>query len=145
MEFFAHARVPFSVNGLQQFVRIDTLPEWCASVDRVLEHDGDRGSIYCVWGEFRVHREMIRDGVRFTLPGCPNALQWTVTADDIGGGRVVVHLTINRAEHDADFVASMEQFVADFCAGLERHVPEILKAQRDQAAAEKPEGMPWFG
>ena len=66
-------------------------------------------------------------------------------ADDAGGGRVVVHLTINRAEHDADFVASMEQFVADFRAGLERQVPEILRAQREQAAAEKPEGMPWFG
>ena len=50
------------------------LLRWYASIERALADHGASGEIYTVWGRFRVHREEIRDGVRFTLPGCPNAL-----------------------------------------------------------------------
>ena len=80
MEFYATAPVRLRAEDLQRHLRIDTLPQWCASIDKVLAHEGDRGNIYSVWGEFRIRREVIRDGVRFSLPGCPNARQWTVTA-----------------------------------------------------------------
>jgi hypothetical protein len=125
MEFYATAPVRLRAEDLQRHLRIDTLPQWCASIDKVLAHEGDRGSIYCVWGEFRVRREVIHDGVRFTLPGCPNALQWTVTA----GSGVTVHCTINRSEHDPDFIESLEQFVAHWRLGLESGIKRIAGAQ----------------
>ena len=122
MEFFATAAIIASVDDLQHRLTIADLPRWCASVDKVLSDAGVRGDIYCAWGSFRVHREEIRDGVRFTLPGCPNALQWTVTTGQPPqADHVVVHLTINRTEHDPDFVDSNRQFVADWKRGLEEH------------------------
>jgi hypothetical protein len=33
----------------------------------------------------------------------------------------VIHLTINRIEHDQDFIRSIQQFVDDWKAGLEAH------------------------
>lgn len=122
MEFFATAGVRTDVLELQRRLSISEFPRWCASVSEVFCDDGGRGEIYCVWGRFRVHREDIRDGVRFTLPGCPNALQWTVTTGQSPEpNKVVVHLTINRSEHDPDFIESNQQFVIDWCAGLEEN------------------------
>ena len=122
MEFFATADVVATVAELQRRLSITDLPRWCASVDKTLSDAGDRGEIYCVWGGFLVHREEIRDGLRFTLPGCPNALQWTVTTGQPPNpDQVVVHLTINRTGHDSDFVDSNRQFVADWKRGLEEH------------------------
>lgn len=122
MEFYATAAIRTDALELQRRLTIAALPHWCASIDTVLCDEGSRGEIYCVWGTFRVHREDIRDGVRFSLPGCPNALQWTVTAGQLPDPhKIVVHLTINRAEHDADFIVSNELFVAAWRAGLEAH------------------------
>ncbi|MFZ5621428.1 MAG: hypothetical protein ACOY5W_10430 [Pseudomonadota bacterium] len=124
MEFFATVDIPATVTDLQDRLSITALPRWCASVGEVFSDAGSTGEIYCVWGQFRVNREEIRDGVRFTLPGCPNALQWTVTTGQPPApDRVVVHLTINRTEHDPDFVESNRQFVLDWKAGLESHWP----------------------
>ncbi len=120
MEFFSSAVVQTNVFELQRRLVISEFPRWCASVSEVFSDEGGRGEIYCVWGRFRVHREDIRDGVRFSLPGCPNALQWTLTTGQLPEPhKIVVHLTINRREHDPDFIASNQQFVADWCAGLE--------------------------
>ena len=122
MEFFATADVVATVAELQRRLSITDLPHWCASVDKTLSDAGDEGEIYCVWGGFLVRREEIRDGLRFTLPGCPNALQWTVTTGQPPyPDQVVVHLTINRTGHDSDFVESNRQFVADWKRGLEEH------------------------
>jgi hypothetical protein len=96
MEFFATARLVASPDQLRDRITGPRLAEHCAAIDRVLEwrDDLDVGEIDCLWGQFAVRRELIRDGVRFTLPGCPNALAWTVTA---ASGGVLVHCTINRA------------------------------------------------
>ena len=127
MEFFATAAIPTSVSELQRRLTIATLPSWCASIDKVLSDEGSRGEIYCLWGKFRVHREEIRDGVRFSLPGCPNALQWTVTTGQQPEPRhIVIHLTINHTEHDKDFVDSNRLFVADWKAGIETHWRGVL-------------------
>ncbi len=122
MEFFALAAVPASVDDLRRRLTITDLTLWSASISAVFRDGGTEGEIYCVWGQFRVRREEIRDGVRFTLPGCPNALQWTVTTGQPPEpDKVVIHLTINRAEHDPDFVESNAQFVANWRSGLEAH------------------------
>jgi hypothetical protein len=130
MEFFATAAIPASVTELQRRLIISDLPSWCASIDKVLSDEGSCGEIYCLWGTFRVHREDIRDGVRFSLPGCPNALQWTVTTGQLPQPQhIVIHLTINRTEHDQDFIDSNRQFVDDWKAGIEAHWREGLKSE----------------
>jgi hypothetical protein len=120
MEFFAHARATATGALLQECLTVGSLPAFCASVDRVLEQAGeDAGTVYCVWGQYRVHREPINGGVRFTLPDCPNALAWTVTTDQPPDPDVVVvHCTIARTEHDPDFIETIEQFVEDWSGGL---------------------------
>jgi hypothetical protein len=115
MEFFRQFAADIDETELQQLITLERLPQLCASIDTLLEDHGEHGRIYCVWGEFRVQREPIRNGVRLTLPGCPNALAWTITAEQQS---VTIHCTINRNDHDADFIASIEQFVDDWQCGL---------------------------
>lgn len=120
MEFFALARLQTDPETLQRALGIEHLARWCDSIDSVLEHAGDQGRIYCVWGEFAVTRNAIRGGVRFSLPGCPNALAWTVTTGlPPDPEAVVIHCTINRREHDPDFIETIEAFVDDWRRGLE--------------------------
>ena len=121
MEFFAIAEIATSEQSLRKRLTIADLPLYCASIDTVLTVLGDRGRIYCTWGEFAVHRQDIRGGVRFSLPGCPNGLQWTLTTGfPPAPAQTVIHCTINRPQHDADFIASIETFVADWRRGLEQ-------------------------
>lgn len=120
MEFFAIANRTIAAETLQARLDITTLPSWCASITQVLSHDGDTGEIYCVWGQFIVHRELIRGGVRFTLPKCPNAFAWTVTTGlPPAPDRVVIHCTINRRDHDAEFIATIEQFADNWRRTIE--------------------------
>ena len=119
MEFFARARHELTAEGLARHITGPALAAHCDAIDRVLHwrEDRDEGEIYCLWGQFAARREVIRQGVRFTLPGCPNALAWTLTAEP---GGALVHCTINRAEHDPDFIESIRTFVDDWRLGLER-------------------------
>ncbi len=119
MEFFAYAGVRMSASDIQRYINISNLVEWCTSIDKVLSVQDERGDIYCVWGEFRVHRELISEGVRFTLPNCKNGLQWTLTPNPANFAEVMIHCTINRPDHDRDFVDSLEIFVNDWRAGIE--------------------------
>ena len=122
MEFFATTLIPASAADLQRRLTISKLPNWCASIEQVLGDEKSSGEIYCVWGTFNVHREDVQGGVRFSLPGCPNAFQWTVTTgQEPEPLHTVIHATINRTEHDPDFIASIRQFVADWKTGLEAH------------------------
>jgi len=121
VEFYAHLDKPHSPDDLQQRLTIDSLPHFCASIDKVLENNIDQGRIYCVWGEFTVHRENINGGVRFSLPSCPNAVAWTITSGHPPDPRqTVIHFTINRPQHDQDFIDSIEVFVADWLKGLQQ-------------------------
>jgi hypothetical protein len=120
MEFFATTVIPASVSDLQRRLTIGELPRWCASIEKVLSDAKTSGEIYCVWGTFHAHREDLRQGVRFSLPHCPNALQWTVTTGHPPDPQqTAIHATINRTEHDPDFIDSIRQFVEDWKAGLE--------------------------
>ncbi len=119
MEFYAFADKRIDADTLQARLDIRSLPAYCASISRLLSHDGDRGEIYCTWGQFIVHREPIRGGVRFSLPNCPNALAWTITTGfPPAPDKIVIHCTINRREHDPDFIASIEKFVDDWREGF---------------------------
>ncbi|WP_428607986.1 hypothetical protein [Sedimenticola sp.] len=115
MEFYRQLACHSDEAQLRELLTLEQLPQLCGSIDSLLEQQGDGGRIYCLWGSFRVNREPIRNGVRFTLPGCPNALAWTITVE---AQNVTIHCTINRTDHDADFLASIEQFVDDWQIGL---------------------------
>ena len=122
MEFFATTIIPASAADLQRRLTISELPNWCASIEQVLSDEKSSGEIYCVWGTFHTHREILRSGVRFSLPGCPYAFQWTVTTGHLPNPlHTLIHLTINGTEHDQDFIDSIQQFVDDWKAGLEAH------------------------
>ncbi len=127
MEFYAVARIEMSPMAIQRAVHVSNLAELCGSIDKVLSHNADRGEIYCIWGKFKVHRELIRQGVRFSLPGCPNALQWTITATIDESASVRIHCSIDRPRHDPDFVESIQQFVDDWKLELESGKAGVCK------------------
>lgn len=120
MEFFAQVPAPAATpEQLQTLLTIADLPRWCASLYAVRRANGQRGEIETLWGVFEVTREPIRGGVRFSLPGCPNAFTWSVTTGlPPEPGTIVVHATINRSGHDPDFIESIETFVSDWGTGL---------------------------
>ncbi|HHJ13860.1 MAG TPA: hypothetical protein ENJ79_05715 [Gammaproteobacteria bacterium] len=118
MEYFAHARLHTSPQRLQEQLVLEALPRFCVSIEKLLETGPDHARVWCLWGEFRVRRECIRDGVRFTLPDCPNALAWTITAE-ADSARALVHLAINRSRPEEDFDASIRTFMNDWVQGLE--------------------------
>ena len=122
MEVFAIADIQTTPEQLQQ-LSVDKLNEYCADIEKVLhvEHENS-SSIYCIWGEFTVHRQLINGGVRFSMPTCPNAFVWTITTGfDPAPEKVVIHGTINRTDHDADFIESIALFLDAWKAGLKRH------------------------
>lgn len=122
MEFFAIAEIAADEAMLRREVTIGALPRFCASISEAPVDGGRRGEIDTVWGRFPVTRELIRGGIRFTLPTCPNAFQWTVTAGfPPAPDGVVFHGTINRSDHDPDFIETLRDFAADWKAGLETH------------------------
>ena len=87
MEFYTTTTIDASAAELQRRLTISELPRWCASIEKVLSDEVSSGEIFCVWGTFVTRREELNGGVRFSLPGCPNVMQWTDT------GRAVVKLS----------------------------------------------------
>lgn len=121
VEFFAIADITVVPEELQALT-VETLPHYCIDIDKVISVENENNAdIFCAWGEFKVQRQIIRGGVRFTMPGCANALVWTITTGfDPAPEKVVIHCTINRPEQDDDFVESIESFVNAYKLGLEK-------------------------
>lgn len=125
MEFFTTVNIQATPEQLHKRIGIAELTTLCASISQILSHSGDQGEIYCLWGQFPINRELLSTGVRFSLPTCPNAGQWTITPDpDQPELKTLIHLSINRHAIDPDFAESIELFLADWKAGLEGHWTE---------------------
>ena len=117
MEFFEETnRTHIDSVELKTLLSISNLPKLCNSIDKVITDNITNGTIFCLWGEFNINREELNDGVRFTMPGCPNAFTWTITTaeDDM----LHIHCTIKQRTHEPDFIASIEDFTHDWKAGL---------------------------
>ena len=125
MEFFAEIDIQaVTAEQIYELITIARLPELCASIDSVVSTQSERiGEIYCIWGQFQVSRERIRNGVRIALLNCPHALAWTVAAKT-EESVVVVHCTIDDAEAENEFIESIEEFVNDWKQGLTRVLPK---------------------
>ena len=126
MEFFSIADVKTTPETLQALT-VHQLSQYCADIDKVLHVDDDNSAnVYCLWGEFTVHRQLINGGIRFSLPKCPNALAWTITTGFAPEpDKVVIHCTINRIEHDVDFIESIESFIESWKIGIEQHLETV--------------------
>lgn len=116
MEFYEELPANgFDNSALQQHLSIHNLPRLCRSIETVIYDNQTSGVIYCLWGQYEINREQLKSGVRFSLPTCPNALAWTITlTHDV----ITVHCTINKKNHDEDFIASIYKFMADWVEGL---------------------------
>ncbi|MEN8250719.1 MAG: hypothetical protein ABFS32_17430 [Bacteroidota bacterium] len=123
MEFFAIVDIDTKPETLQELT-VDKLNQYCVDIDKVLHIENENSAdVYCVWGEFTVYRQVINGGVRFSLPDCPNALAWTITTGlEPEPKKVVIHGTINRTEHDADFIESIQVFIHSWKLGLEKNL-----------------------
>lgn len=117
MEFFEETdKTSIGVTDLQALLSIRNLPKLCNSIDKVLSDNITNGTIFCLWGEFDINREELRDGIRFSLPGCPNAVAWTITFGE--NNTLHIHCTIKQPTHEPDFIESIEEFTNDFKIGL---------------------------
>ena len=107
------------VNSLKELLTIERLPELCHSINTVISDKKDKGVIYCVWGEHEVNREILKHGVRFSMPMCPNALAWSITSKEKdGGNKTVIHCTTDTSKNDDDFMESIQEFVSDWRTGI---------------------------
>ena len=123
MEFFSIADVSASVETVQALT-VEELDQYCADIDQVLSVNSENSAdVYCIWGAFTVERQIINGGLRFTLPKCPNALAWTITTGfEPAPNKVVIHCTINRTDHDVDFIDSIKSFINSWKLGLESNL-----------------------
>lgn len=125
MEFFQELEQPgLDVEHLKNILTIAALPVLCSSIDTVLLEKGNKGEIYCIWGQFNIRREIIRYGVRFTLLNCPHALAWTITFNELSE-KIVIHCTIDKTEQDKEFIDSIYQFVDDWSYGLNKVLQQV--------------------
>jgi len=124
MEFFEEIeRQSVDIEALKDLLQISELPNYCRSIDSVISDNHDVGEIYCVWGQFKVSREVIKNGVRFALLDCPHAFAWTITYHE-DRNMLVVHCTIDDREEDEEFIESINEFAADWGYGIGNALPE---------------------
>lgn len=120
MEFFAIADISTSPEALQERITLASLPDFCESFALVDRVEGHGCEVESIWGRFKVVRQEIAGGLRFTMPTCPNCFAWTITTGlPPVPEKVVIHGTINRTGHELWFIESMEEFVQQWKAGLE--------------------------
>jgi len=118
MEYFEFIESNADISTLKFELSINNLVKYCASVSEVFHSNQQQGEIYCIWGRFTVNRELLDNGIRFSFPGCPNALTWTITKEPDNTNQIVLHLTINKQQIDNDFAQSIKQFIADLTKGI---------------------------
>lgn len=124
MEFFEELeKSDVDIEALKNLLRFSMLPSHCRSIDSVISEDQNGGEIYCIWGQFNVSRELIKNGVRFALLNCPHALAWTITYHE-DRAMLVVHCTIDDRKTDTELVESILLFMSDWRLGLSNAFPE---------------------
>jgi hypothetical protein len=125
MEFFEEIKCSLmNVKQLHKVLSINNLPNLCSSISTIIRDDLSEGSIYCLWGEFDINREELRDGIRFSLPNCPNALAWSITLEK-SINSLIIHCAINKKDHNQDFIESIEDFISAWKVGLSQYIENV--------------------
>ena len=119
MEWLHILSPALSESAIHTHCTLQNLPQLCRDVYQVTASDthGRHGEISCIWGVFQTEVYPIRDGVRYALTSCPNALQWTVTTRH---GETTLHGSINQAQPDPEFADSIRDFMLNFYQGLQQ-------------------------
>jgi hypothetical protein len=141
MEFFEYADILTTQEEIRNKVSIDTLPFFCEEIDEVdAAEELGRVIYFRHWGRFHLRQEDVMGGVRFSVPDCPNTLAWTVTTGyPPYPEKIVLHGTINRLAHDAEFIEATQALLATLKAGLEAN----FTSEASQGQAEpRPFQMP---
>jgi len=124
MEFFEEVkRLGIDIEALKDLLKIKALPSLCGSINSVISDNNDKGEIYCIWGQFIISREVIRNGVRFALLDCPHAFAWTITYHE-ARNMLVVHCTIDDQEEAEEFIETIQEFASEWRLGLSNVFPE---------------------
>ena len=118
MEFFQKvSSETLDLSHLKAILTIKNMPLLCRSIDKIISEQGNEAEIYCLWGAFKVRRDEIRHGIRFSLLNCPHALAWTITLKETSR-QIVIHCTINETEQEEDFIDSINEFVNHWSQGI---------------------------
>ena len=119
MEWFLPFRPALPEEAIRDICTLSNLPSLCTDVYEVAEIEpcGKKGVISCVWGLFQIETQPIRNGIRYALTSCPNALQWTITSRN---GETTLHCSINQTTPDPDFAQSIVDFIAHLHRGLQQ-------------------------
>ncbi|MBF0589446.1 MAG: hypothetical protein HQL53_09970 [Magnetococcales bacterium] len=108
-------RVPADKHGPP--IATDYLDSFGDSIEKVLS----RGNYFTIWWEFEILRIAISGGYRFVMPGCHNAITWSVTTGyDPHPEKTTIHVTIHRPNQDPDFVETLVDFTEEWRFGLEK-------------------------
>ncbi len=103
-------------DRLEALCTLANLSALCSDVYELTGQTSDEwAEISCVWGVFDTRRTAVRNGVRYELISCPNALQWTITTRK---GETTLHGSINSTDPDPDLAESIQVFLENFRAGL---------------------------
>ena len=118
MEWMHVLSPALSENNIHKHCTLQNLPQLCSDVYEVnlTDTDGRHGEISCIWGVFQLEVYPIKNGVRYALTSCPNALQWTVTSRH---GETTIHCSINQTTPDPEFAETIESFLLHFYLGLQ--------------------------
>ena len=116
MEFFVTVPVQVSSDLIKSYINLNKLSEWCDAINEVIDLEGNRAMLVCEMGKLHVHRELIQEGVRFSITDSPYALQWTVTADS--DNEVIIHCTINTMYHMHTYFYIMMLIVMNICVHI---------------------------
>jgi len=121
MEFFKIINTQTTQDNIQKEITFENLDELCSSIF-ILESKGNTAQVGSLWGEFSLHRDKMRGGLRFSFLECPNALAFTFTTGFLPEpDQIVLHLTINRTSIAQEFTEEIEEFMMDWKHGIEKY------------------------
>ena len=143
MEFFVTVPVHVSSDLIKSYINLNKLSEWCDAINEVIDLEGNRAMLVCEMGKLHVHRELIQEGVRFSITDSPYALQWTVTADS--ENEVLLHCTINCRQCPAEFIEQLERFLLCWDKGIVEWVKRRQEQQDKRACVSCGDSYGGFG
>ena len=119
MENFRIIDVQTSANELQKRIRPETVAEFTETME-LMEYKGENFTSLTVFGDFFTFSyDHIKEGVRFTLLDCPNALSMTITTGfPPECDKVIIHSTINRSEKQQEFIEEWQEFLDEWETGI---------------------------
>lgn len=121
MEFFEFAAVTTTGEVIQENITIKSISGYSTEIETV-EDEGEQDMViyFSHWGRFHIRCETVIGGLRFSVPDCPNALAWTITTGyPPHPEKIVIHATINRTDHDPEFIEGVKNLLATLKIGFE--------------------------